>query len=101
MRGLAAGLGAVGVVGGGSGGQFGDAFFGFGAVALALTALVGIVTFLRCVQGSVEDVVLGERVERVRRAYLELLPGLVDYLDAPLDPSHGGANSGDALTARS
>ena len=69
-------------------------------MALALTALVGIVTFLRCLQGSVEDVVVGERVERVRRAYLELLPGLVDYLDAPLDTSHGDARSAAGMTGR-
>ena len=98
---LSAGLVALGFVGGGSGGHFGDAFFAFGAVALGLTALVGIVTFLRCVQGSVEDVVLGERVERVRRAYLELLPGLVDYLEAPLDTSHGEARTASSMTGRS
>jgi hypothetical protein len=91
---LSAGLVALGFVGGGGGGQF-------GAVALALTALVGIVTFLRCVQGSVEDVALGERVERVRRAYLELLPGLVDYLEAPLDTSHGEARRASSMTGRS
>src|SRR6476646_39060 len=95
---LSAGLIALGFVGGGGGGHFGNAFFAFGSVALALTALVGIVTFLRCVQGSVEDVVLGERVERVRRAYLELLPGLVDYLEAPLDTSHGDARSASTMT---
>src|SRR5882757_936562 len=98
---VSAGLVALGFVGGGGGGgQFGDAFFAFGAVALALTALVGIVTFLRCVQGSVEDVVLGERVERVRRAYLELLPGLADYLEAPLDTSHGEARRASDMTGR-
>ncbi len=69
-------------------------------MALSLTALVGIVTFLRCVQGSVEDVVLGERVERVRGAYLELLPGLVDYLDAPLDTSTGDARDARRMTGR-
>jgi hypothetical protein len=97
---LSASLVALGFVGGGSGGHFGDAFFAFGAVALALTALVGIVTFLRCLQGSVEDVVLGERVERVRRVYLELLPSLVDYLEAPLDTSHGDASSAAGMTGR-
>jgi len=98
---LSAGLVALGFVSGGGGGQFGDAFFAFGAVVLSLTVLVGIVTFLRCVQGSVEDVVLGERVERVRHAYLELLPGLVDYLEAPLDTSHGEARRASSMTGRS
>ena len=97
---LSAGLVALGFVGGGSGGHFGDAFFAFGAVALALTALVGIVTFVRCVQGSAEDVVLGERVEQVRRAYLELLPGLVDYLEAPLDTGQGEARRASGMTGR-
>jgi hypothetical protein len=73
----------------------------FGAVALSLSALVGIVTFLRCLQGSVEDVVLGERIERVRRAYLELVPGLADHIEEPLDASLEDARRASGMTGPS
>jgi hypothetical protein len=96
---LSASLVALGFVGGG--GDFRDDFFAFGAVALSITALVGIVTFLRCLQGSVEDVVLGQRIERVRRAYLELVPGLVDHIEGPLDTSLDDARRASGMTGPS
>jgi hypothetical protein len=77
---LSAALVAVGLVGGD---EFDDSFFAFGLVALLAPALVGLLTFARCLQSSVEDLRLARRVERLRATYLELVPGLAERFQAP------------------
>jgi hypothetical protein len=71
--------------------DFGAAFTVFGLVALLSLLFVGFVTFQRVVQVSIDDIAAAQRINRVRRRYLELLPGLSSYLEQP-------AESDDAST---
>lgn len=98
---LSAALVALGFVASGDQAGFGDQFYAFGAVALLLTSVVGLVTFIRCLQGSVEDVVLSERIERIRRAYLELIPGLTDHIEPPFESNLGEARRASGMTGPS
>ena len=78
---LSAALVALGLVGGG--GELDDAFYGFGLGVLLVPALVGVLTFARCLQSSVEDLRLARRVERLRATYLELVPVLAERFQEP------------------
>src|ERR1700744_2444310 len=69
---VSASLVALGFVAAGTNG-FDRAFFGFGAAVLGVCTLVGLLTFWRCVQISVDDLHMLSRVERVRWAYIMLL----------------------------
>ncbi len=65
---LSAALVALGLVGNGD--SFDDSFFAFAAVVLLIPALVGVVTFARCLQSSIEDLRLAQRIERIREVYV-------------------------------
>lgn len=99
---LSASLVALGFVAAGLGG-FDPAFFGFGAALLATNAIVGVITFIRCVQISADDLHMLARIERLRRVYVTLLPGLEGSLDQPrgrdADVRHlGSMNAGGHWT---
>jgi hypothetical protein len=62
---------------------FSDAFVILGVVAFASMLFLGIVTFERVLQASIEDVEAAQRINRLRRLYLELAPELGAYLQRP------------------
>ena len=95
---LSAALVALGLVGGG--GSFDDAFFGFALVVLLVPTLVGVLTFGRCLQASVEDLRLARRAERVRAAYLELVPALALRLQPPADEDSSQVRRAAGMTGR-
>lgn len=63
--------------------QFSQAFVIFGTVTFASLFLLGVMTFDRTLQVSIEDHQAARRMNRLRQLYLELAPGLGDYLAPP------------------
>jgi hypothetical protein len=60
--------------------HLGPAFYAFALILLPVIAFVGIVTFQRLVQSSVEDIAYAQRIGRVRDFYLGVAPELEPYL---------------------
>jgi hypothetical protein len=58
---------------------FGSTFRAFALVVLPIVLLVGLGTFLRLVEADIEDAWLVIGMNRLRRAYLELVPDLERY----------------------
>jgi hypothetical protein len=58
----------------------GTAFVAFGLVLFPALLFVGLATYDRVLQSSIEDVALTQRINRIRRFYLEAAPALEDYL---------------------
>lgn len=52
----------------------------FGLVLFPVLAFLGLVTFERVLQASIEDVLYLQRINRIRRFYHEAAPGLAGYL---------------------
>ena len=75
--------------------RLGAAFYAFALILLPVLAFVGIVTFVRLVQSSIEDLAYANRIARLRSFYLQVAPELEPYLlavlgtrsAAPLPPS--------------
>jgi hypothetical protein len=63
--------------------HFGRPFLVLGLVSFLSLLFLGVVTFERVVQASIEDVAAAQRINRLRRLYLELVPELDGYLQAP------------------
>ena len=64
--------------------ELGTAFYAFAFVLLPAVFFVGVVTFDRVLQSSIEDGLLAMRINRLRRFYLDFGPGLAEYLTLPL-----------------
>jgi hypothetical protein len=64
--------------------KLGTAFFVFAFVLLPALFFVGVVTFDRVLQSSIEDGLLAMRINRLRRFYLDFGPGLGNYLATPV-----------------
>jgi hypothetical protein len=64
--------------------KLGTAFYAFAFVLLPSVFFVGVVTFDRVLQSSIEDALLAARINRLRRFYLDFGPGLADYLTVPV-----------------
>lgn len=60
--------------------RLGAAFYAFALILLPVLAFVGVVTFLRLVQSSIEDIAFAHRIARLRDFYLRLLPELEPHL---------------------
>jgi hypothetical protein len=60
--------------------RLGAAFYAFALILLPVLAFVGVVTFLRLVQCSTEDLAYARRIALLRSFYLRLLPELEPYL---------------------
>jgi hypothetical protein len=60
--------------------RLGVAFYAFALILLPVLAFVGVVTFLRLVQCSIEDLAYAHRVALLRTFYLRLSPELEPYL---------------------
>jgi hypothetical protein len=62
--------------------RLGATFFAFALILLPVLAFVGVVTFLRLVQSSIEDLAYAQRIALLRSFYLRAAPELEPYLVA-------------------
>ena len=60
--------------------RLGTAFYAFALILLPVLAFVGVVTFLRLVQTSLEDIAYAQRIGRLRGFYLRVAPELEAYV---------------------
>ena len=60
--------------------RLGTAFYAFSLLLLPVLAFVGVVTFQRLVQCSLEDIAYAQRIARLRSLYVALAPELESYL---------------------
>jgi len=60
--------------------RLGTAFYAFALILLPVLAFVGVVTFQRLVQSSMEDIAYAHRIARLRAFYLGLAPELEPFL---------------------
>jgi hypothetical protein len=60
--------------------RLGAAFYAFSLLLLPVLAFVGVVTFQRLVQSSLEDIAYAQRIARLRSLYVALAPELEPYL---------------------
>jgi hypothetical protein len=60
--------------------RLGTAFFAFALILLPVLAFVGVVTFLRLVQSSIEEIAYAYRIGLLRNFYLRLSPELEPYM---------------------
>src|SRR3569832_1705570 len=59
--------------------RLGPAFYAFALILLPVLAFIGIVTYQRLVQASIEDIAYAQRIGRLRDFYLTLAPELAPY----------------------
>src|SRR3712207_4695031 len=79
--------------------RLGVAFYAFALILLPVVAFVGVVTFLRLVQSSIEDIAYAHRIALLRSFYLRLSPELQSYLVVVRDTGSAGAPlHGERLT---
>ena len=92
---VSGGLVALGLVATAS--SLGAAFFGFGLVLLPTLAFVGLVTFERTLQTSMEDTEYARRIALLRGYYFEQAPEIATYLlsVAPAERLHMQRVPGD------
>src|SRR3954466_3048766 len=73
--------------------RLGPAFYAFALIVLPVLAFIGVVTFERLVQSSLEDIAYAQRIGRLRNFYLTLAPELAPYVlvvhDAARRSTHG------------
>jgi hypothetical protein len=62
--------------------RLGTEFYAFALILLPVLAFVGLVTFLRLVQSSIEDIAYANRIALLRSFYLRVSPELEPYLVA-------------------
>jgi hypothetical protein len=60
--------------------RLGAAFYAFALILLPVLAFVGLVTFLRLVQSSIEEIAYAQRIALLRSFYLRVSPELEPYL---------------------
>src|SRR4051812_40247922 len=60
--------------------RLGTAFYAFALILLPVLAFVGVLTFERLVQSSIQDIAYAERIGRLRDFYLQLAPELEPYV---------------------
>lgn len=60
--------------------RLGAAFYAFALILLPVLVFVGVVTFLRLVQSSLEDIAFAQRIALLRDLYLRLSPELEPYV---------------------
>jgi hypothetical protein len=70
--------------------QLGAAFYAFALILLPVLAFVGVVTFVRLVQCSIEDLTYANRISLLRSFYVRVSPELEPYLVVarPAAPAH-------------
>ena len=60
--------------------RLGTAFYAFALILLPVLAFVGVVTFQRLVQSSIEDIAYAQRIAQLRAFYLGIAPELEPFL---------------------
>jgi hypothetical protein len=60
--------------------RLGSAFYAFALILLPVLAYVGVVTFFRLVESSIEDLAYAHRIALLRDYYVRLSPDLEHYL---------------------
>src|SRR5213083_1456476 len=60
--------------------RLGPAFYAFALILLPVLAFIGIVTFERLVQSSLEDIAYAQRIGRLRDFYVAVAPELAPYV---------------------
>src|SRR3954463_645845 len=60
--------------------RLGSAFYAFALILLPVLAYVGVVTFVRLVQSSNEEIAFAQRIGRLRGFYLAVAPELEPYV---------------------
>ena len=73
--------------------RLGAAFYAFALILLPVLAFVGVVTFLRLVQSSIEDLAYAKRIALLRSFYLRVSPELEPYLVVVTDARRGNTPS--------
>jgi hypothetical protein len=64
----------------------GAPFYAFALILLPVLAYMGVVTFLRLVQSSIEDLAYAQRIALLRRYYLRTAPELEPYFVVDREP---------------
>ena len=78
--------------------RLGATFYAFALILLPVLAFVGVVTFLRLVQSSIEDIAYAQRIALLRSFYLRVSPELAPYLVAVSEPRSAAPPSARQLT---
>src|SRR3954462_6761898 len=60
--------------------RLGAAFYAFALIVLPVLAFMGVVTFQRLVQSSLEDMAYAQRIGRLRSFYVAVVPELAQYV---------------------
>jgi hypothetical protein len=81
--------------------RLGATFYAFGLILLPALAFVGVVTFLRLVQSSIEDIAFAQRIGRLREFYVALAPELERYMLVVRGDHMGGVHPSERLAPSS
>jgi hypothetical protein len=76
--------------------RLGEAFYAFALILLPVLAFVGVVTFLRLVQSSIEDIAYAHRIGLLRSFYLRHSPELAPYVVAVHETRSAGRHAPSA-----
>jgi hypothetical protein len=77
--------------------RLGAAFYAFALILLPVLAFVGVVTFLRLVQSSIEEIAYANRIALLRSFYLRVSPELEPYLVAVSEPPSAAPHDEEKL----
>jgi hypothetical protein len=77
--------------------RLGAAFYAFAVILLPMLAFMGVVTFQRLVQSSIEDIAYAQRIARLRAFYVGLAPELDPFLLMVQGPHAEGLLHGKQL----
>jgi hypothetical protein len=77
--------------------RLGAAFYAFALILLPVLAFVGVVTFVRLVQASIEDIAFAHRIGLLRSFYLRLSPELEPYLVVRREAGSSAPSDGERL----
>lgn len=78
----------------------GTAFFGFAAILLPVLFFLGMTTISRLTASSVEYWLYSRSINRVRRFYVESVPGIAKYLAIPPRDDFASTASSQAIRVR-
>jgi hypothetical protein len=78
--------------------RLGVAFYAFALILLPVLAFLGVVTFLRLVQSSIEDIAYAHRIGLLRAFYLRLAPELEPYVVTVLGTHSAAPFEGEKLS---
>jgi quercetin dioxygenase-like cupin family protein len=79
--------------------RLGVAFYAFALILLPVLAFVGVVTFLRLAQSSIEDIAYAHRIGLLRSFYLRVSPELEPYLLVVPGTRSAAPRDGERLAA--